>query len=510
MKQSNRALFFLLFIVSLMVFLRMAWLNDDAFITLRTVDNWVHGYGLTFNPPERVQAYTNPLWMFLMTGVYLIVRDGYFTLMLLALGTTLVTIYFFITKVSDDPFAVLFGWAILMLSKSFVDFSGSGLENPATHLILIIFLYYFFQTEFPAPPRRLFLLSVLACLATLNRMDSLLFFMPALVYVFWKQHGFRDLRQLLFGFTPFVLWEIFSLIYYGFPFPNTYYAKLGAGVPQYLLFNQGVLYFLNSLAWDPITLVAVFIALIIAFGTNDWKIKSVAAGVALYLFYIFYIGGDHMTGRFLSAVLLASVILLVKLMEQISGQQKYLFAGLILFLGFISPRGTVATILNINDKAVLDQYNGISDEREVYFPGTSLTSLNRAFNMPQFPFAEGGRKDRAEGKRVTVEGAIGMTGYYGGPDLHVIDIYALSDPVLARIHINNPFARIGHFERDLPKGYVETFESGQNKIANPKLAEFYDKMKLITTDNLFLPGRLKTIWEMNTGQYDYLIQKATE
>ena len=322
----------------------MAWLNDDAFITLRTVDNWVHGYGLTFNPPERVQAYTNPLWMFLMTGVYLIVRDGYFTLMLLSLGTTLVTIYFFITKVSDDLFAVMFGWAILMLSKSFVDFSGSGLENPATHLILIIFLYYFFQTEFPAPPRRLFFSLSLRVLplsiAWIRFCSSCL---PWFI-VFWKQHGFRDIRQLVFGFTPFVLWEIFSLFYYGFPFPNTYYAKLGAGVPQYLLFNQGVLYFLNSLAWDPITLVVVFVALIIAFGNNDWKFKSAAAGVALYLFYIFYIGGDHMTGRFFSAVLFASVILLVKLMAQISGQQKYLFVGLILFLGFISPRGTVATI----------------------------------------------------------------------------------------------------------------------------------------------------------------------
>jgi len=153
-----------------------------------------------------------------MTGMYLIVRDGYFTLILLSLGTTLATIYFFLTKTSDDSFAVFLGWAILMLSKSFVDYSGSGLENPATHLILIIFFYYFFQTEFPAPPRRLFLLSGLACLATLNRMDSLLFFMPALVYVFWKQHSFRDIRQLVFGFTPFVLWEIFLSFLLWIPF----------------------------------------------------------------------------------------------------------------------------------------------------------------------------------------------------------------------------------------------------------------------------------------------------
>ena len=33
-----------------------AWVCDDAFITLRTVDNLVHNRGLTWNPGERVQV----------------------------------------------------------------------------------------------------------------------------------------------------------------------------------------------------------------------------------------------------------------------------------------------------------------------------------------------------------------------------------------------------------------------------------------------------------------------
>jgi arabinofuranosyltransferase len=47
-----------------------AWLCDDAYITFRTVDNFIHGYGLTWNVAERVQAYTHPLWMLLLSGVY--------------------------------------------------------------------------------------------------------------------------------------------------------------------------------------------------------------------------------------------------------------------------------------------------------------------------------------------------------------------------------------------------------------------------------------------------------
>jgi arabinofuranosyltransferase len=43
------------------VLCRTAWVGDDAYITFRTVDNLVHGYGARWNVDERVQAYTHPL-----------------------------------------------------------------------------------------------------------------------------------------------------------------------------------------------------------------------------------------------------------------------------------------------------------------------------------------------------------------------------------------------------------------------------------------------------------------
>ena len=36
----------------ILVLLQNAWLCDDAFITFRTIDNFVHGYGLTWNVAE--------------------------------------------------------------------------------------------------------------------------------------------------------------------------------------------------------------------------------------------------------------------------------------------------------------------------------------------------------------------------------------------------------------------------------------------------------------------------
>jgi hypothetical protein len=52
--------------------------------------------------------------------------------------------------------------------------------------------------------------------------------------------------------------------YYGAIFPNTAYAKLNTGlISQAELWQQGGIYFANSLAWDPVTLGAVGLAVLV-------------------------------------------------------------------------------------------------------------------------------------------------------------------------------------------------------------------------------------------------------
>ncbi len=46
------------------------WLHDDGFINLRIVRNIVAGYGPVFNPSERVEAGTSPLWLALLALVH--------------------------------------------------------------------------------------------------------------------------------------------------------------------------------------------------------------------------------------------------------------------------------------------------------------------------------------------------------------------------------------------------------------------------------------------------------
>ena len=63
------------------VILRAAWLADDAYITIRAVDNLVHGWGPRWNVAERVQVYTHPLWFWCLVPVFAAVGSARLTLL---------------------------------------------------------------------------------------------------------------------------------------------------------------------------------------------------------------------------------------------------------------------------------------------------------------------------------------------------------------------------------------------------------------------------------------------
>ena len=54
---------------------QLRWLSDDAFISFRYARNWVDGHGLVFNHGERVEGYTNFLWVAMLAIPNLIGLD---------------------------------------------------------------------------------------------------------------------------------------------------------------------------------------------------------------------------------------------------------------------------------------------------------------------------------------------------------------------------------------------------------------------------------------------------
>src|SRR4051812_23696639 len=92
--KSQNSLLCLMLVFSGLIILRNAWVGDDAYIGFRTVYNFIHGYGLTFNINERVQSFTNPLWILLMSLMYFFTREAYFTTIILSLVIDLILMYY--------------------------------------------------------------------------------------------------------------------------------------------------------------------------------------------------------------------------------------------------------------------------------------------------------------------------------------------------------------------------------------------------------------------------------
>jgi len=99
---------------------------------------------------------------------------------------------------------------------------------------------------------------------------------------------------------------------------------------------------------------------------------------------------------------------------------------------------------------------------------------------------------------------MGYFGFAAGPGKHIVDPVALSDPLLARLpgRIWWTKWKPGHFRRKLPKGYMPSVETGENRIVDPTLARYYEKIRLITRGPLFDTARLRAIIAINLGAYD--------
>ncbi|MEX2143694.1 MAG: hypothetical protein WD740_03795 [Anaerolineales bacterium] len=343
-----------------------AWFSDDAYFSFRTIDNLVNGYGLTWNVQERVQGFTHPLWVMLLSTFYVFTREIYVTTILISLALTLALAWLIIFRLAASRWQGLAAVALLCLSSAFIDYSTSGLENPLSHLLLGVFLLLFLRGS--DSPRSFFWLALVAALAAVNRLDTLLLYLPGLLLRFWQQQDKRRASlQVLLGFAPLILWELFSLIYYGFPFPNTYYAK----AQNYLSLAQevwaGLNYFLFTLLFDPITWLVIAAALCGMIMLRAASGLAVAAGMLLYLLYVLQIGGDFMGGRFLSTgYVAAAILLLVYVFPRLSFKKHWTLMPILLLVSLLGSSPPYFLYARNFETA---RWNGVVDEPQPAEPG---------------------------------------------------------------------------------------------------------------------------------------------
>lgn len=500
-RDALRALRAALLLLFSYVFLANHWVGDDAYITYRVVWNFVHGYGLTFNPDERVQAFTHPLWMFVMSGAHYVTRELFFTATAVSWAFNLATL------------SVIVGWSRtawrsvllvvwLISSKAFVDYTSSGLEYPLSYFLLALFYVRYLDRPVAVPPTiaELRLAVLLMSAAFLTRPDAVLLYIVPVGEMVWR--SFRVTRPvhtvaaLATGLAPAVLWLVFATLYYGFPLPNTYYAKVANGIPWFLMYGQGVAYVLNSIRHDPITLLTIALALVTARGAA----RRAALSAVLYVIYTVSIGGDFMSGRFFAMPFLVSVLIVAPLLSSWAPQ----VTGALLVYNLLIPIAPIKTTASYQAAWPWRSQNGIKDERGYYHQGTNVLFFSPFRELPDFVWVREGTSFRNSPEKVRVEGSVGFHGVYAGPTKFLVDRNALSDPLLAHLPVSPRLYfefYASHFFRDLPEGYLESVASNQNLLKDPALHEYYDRLRNITRGPIFRLSRVRDILALNVGRY---------
>jgi len=495
--------------VFIFVFLKNAWVSEDAYITFRSVEQLFEGNGLRWNIHERVQAFTHPLWFAILASLHLVVSDLYLASIMASFffcGLALERLYRATGSVERWIVCV----SLLLMSQSFFDFTTSGLEGPLSFALLGTFLALYFNSQREPNPRAIFWLSLVASGLLLTRHDHVVIISIPLVAFFisaWSHFGRRLIGPVLLGALPFLLWTGFSLLYYGSPIPNPAWAKLGSGVAPELLMIQGKSYLRASSEFDPVlplVLIASLFAGLAGLFAKEERSEGrarffVALGLLAQVLYVVRIGGDFMVGRFLAPSFFVAVLLIGRSLPRPSIAWKVSLAAL-LGVTLILPNSPLRTGLNYQNADF--NRSGIVDERGLFF---EYTSLWRWWNRdPEKPFPDHRWTHDAQTlskrqQRVYKRANIGFFGYWIGTDKIVIDPLALTDPLLSRLPTTG-FWRIGHFSRALPAGYIDTLRSGQPMIEDEEIRRLHARVRLATQADLFASGRLLAIYELNFGE----------
>lgn len=487
---TGRILAGLVGLASLGLVIRDAWVCDDAYITFRHVDHLWLGHGLEWNVGERVLVSTHALWLGLLSVLQPLTGEPFWSAIGLSIGCTGAALALLVVRDDGGGWAAIAPVALLGSSKAFIDFSTSGLENPLTHLLLVV-------VALSASRQRDDRLGIAAGLLLLNRLDTALLVAPLLAWRVLASRGAAARALWPVAAIPGA-WMAFALVYFGEPLPNTALAKLAQQIPAADRVAQGLDYLSNSWAWDPVTLAGIGVGLVASLLVlrRDPVALALALGSVVGVAYAVRIGGDFMSGRFLTAPLLCAAMGLARAVAHAPGRPALatLLAGGAIALSATSTRSPLRTDLDYSDQG-WDE-TGIADERGFYFRAQGLWPMLRDGRGPVPP----GRPDTTHHEDpVIVERTIGARGYEGGPGLHIIDRFALSDALLARLPVRyGPGWRPGHWDRPVPEGYRATLRSGRQQLRDPAIARCFERVQAVHAGPLFTRARWAAIWTLNT------------
>lgn len=508
---------FVLLVVPIVIVLAMGWsrrwTSDDGFINFRMVDMIRHGHGPVFNVGTRVEAETSPLWLLLLVigDVIIPLRLEWVAvfgaLFFMATGFVFAELgaaRLWRRAMGDSGLLLPAGALVFAALAPVWDFSTAGLDTGLAIAWLGVCWWALCRlvcadATQDTKGRARWWICLLIGLGPLVRPDLLIMTIAFLGVLLVVESSWRHRVRVTAWIVAIPLaYQVFRMAYYAALVPNTALAK-EAGTSDW---SRGWTYFTDFLStyhwWIPLGLLLV-VALVPLLrsesvrGSRELTVLVVAPLVAgiVHAAYVIRVGGDFMHARMLLpslwCFLLPGTVVVVHSWRWAGAAALaawVVVCGLFLRVGYVVYDTTSDTTVNAkigpsSSHALITNERGEFVEFSNKENPVTLDDYRSAF----FPFVRAGEAVRqlaATGKRgVLLDGYkpdsellpirpglstppivafvmnIGMYGYAAGPDVDVVDVLGIADPLGARLRVKR--GTPGHEKRINPAWQVARF-----------------------------------------------------
>jgi arabinofuranosyltransferase len=483
----------------LIVLIRTAWLSELSYLTLRTIEHAATGHGLRWNVSERVQVFDHPLWLLLLLAGRIITGESYFTTFVISLALSAATAVL-VLRSAPRAEGIVLGAVLLSFSWAIVTYSTSGLEGPLAHLLVVAFCLIWLAR--PQTPQRGKALAGLAGLAAVTHPATLLITGPAVVAGSRRPRlgptdvG-RDTDSLGGGSThvgpyialaggPLLGWLVFAAFYYGTPVPTPVIAEWTERADLVSRLQGAGRMFAFVLRHDPLTLGVIVTAVILALRSVT-ATRALAWGIVAYPAVLALGAGDGMPGRWLALPSLVSTLIIVRHPALRGGR---VFVACMVAATALTALSAFAPIQSDARFGTFSQMTDAPDQRATDYPATGLLLDIRQWYPPHHPEATRGGAAWKDTNRVKTSPHPAFFGFAAGYGVHVIDRTGRTDPLLARLRPDEGPAFPAGARRRVPDGYEASLLEKDNRIADPVLAGYYDRVRFVTRGPLGDPRRL--------------------
>lgn len=296
------------------------WLEvvaEDAYITFRFAKNLAQGHGFVWNigePP--VEGYTNFLWLVICAGVVALGLDvALFSQVagfLLALGSLALVYRWARTGFGLVPQHALIPCLLLAAAGPFATWAGSGMETTLFGFLLTLACWLFTLALMRGGRGWWSAWALVMVLCSMTRPEGVMVFclLSGLVVLARLPSIRRAVAELAlpWGFYLLLFGAYFAwrYDYFGWPLPNTFYAKTGGGADQAI---RGVKHAIWFYLFFVVPVGLAFLPLLarlrlpglppLAEGRGGWIAANAPWIVPLmvvmvYSAYIAVVGGDYM------------------------------------------------------------------------------------------------------------------------------------------------------------------------------------------------------------------------